>query len=353
MKIGILTQPLTTNYGGILQNYALQQVLRKLGHEPYTIDYGKITWYGYFRNLLSYAWTNFVGIKPENPIDTKNRQKKFRSFIDANIACTKPQTWLIDWQAVNNEQFDALVVGSDQVWRPGYNNDIAGMFFKYCIMPNVKISYAASFGTDAWEYNEKQTEECRQLASRFAGISVREESGVALCKEHLKTDATCVLDPTLLLSKQDYCELISSIPEKKDFVFAYILDDSEDKKKEIQSFAQAKGLEVITKSAGPQLKYDDSIEMWISFFRDASYVVTDSFHGTAFSILFNKDFKTYYNKERGNSRLDSLLNLLGLANRLSKTISGDWNVIDWDDVNSILHTQSEKSIIWLTKQLEK
>ena len=156
------------------------------------------------------------------------------------------------------------------------------------------MAYAASFGTDQWEYTPEQEAECARLAKLFDAISVREASGVGLCKEHFDVEATHVLDPTLLLTANDYNDLCKGIEPREPFVFAYILDMTEQKVAEIKAFAEAKGLSCFIKSADADISDADSIELWLSYFRDAAYVITDSFHGTAFSINYN-NFITIYN----------------------------------------------------------
>lgn len=347
MKIGILTQPLTTNYGGILQNFALQKVLSGLGHDVYTIDYGKSSWLGYIHNCVSFARIGFRGNRPETPIENRNKQRGFRQFIGKHIRTTVPRTGKIDWKLVDSLRFDAVIVGSDQVWRPCYNYDITAMFLK-TIGGNIrKIAYAASFGTDVWEFTDLQTNECRELIKSFTGVSVREEDAVGMCKRHLDCDATWVLDPTLLLTKEDYQEVCIDVECKRPFVFAYILDESEKKVSEIKRFAAAKGLDYLIKSAGPKADAKDTIEEWLSYFRDAKYVITDSFHGTVFSILFNKDFMVYGNNKRGNSRFNSLLGLFSLQNRLTASIPNEWSAIDWNAVNCAHKSKKEESINWL------
>ena len=172
-----------------------------------------------------------------------------------------------------------------------------------------------------------------------------------MCKQHLACEATWVLDPTLLLTKEDYQEVCIDVECKKPFVFAYILDESEKKVSEIKRFAAAKGLDYLIKSAGPKADAKDTIEEWLSYFRDAKYVITDSFHGTVFSILFNKDFMVYGNNKRGNSRFNSLLGLFSLQNRLTASIPNEWPAIDWDTVNCAHKSKREESINWLMSKL--
>jgi hypothetical protein len=352
MRIGIITQPLTTNYGGILQNYALQEVLRGMGHEPWTVDYNKYSWWNWADAMWRYIAHRILGHKakrPLTPMEVRRNETPLRRFVCENIALTKPRTRLVEGRVVKKYDVQALVAGSDQCWRPGYNKRVEKCFLDFAAGWDVRrIAYAASFGTDKWEFSEKQTNACSALAKKFDGISVREVSGVGLCKKYLGVNAVHVLDPTLLLRKEDYCKLCDSVPVQEPFVFAYILDESPAKIDDIKTFAQRKELPYFIKSAGPNVQPDDTVELWLSYFRDAAFVITDSFHGTAFSINFNKDFYVYANAHRGNSRFESLLGLVGLEERMIESLPENEEAINWSEVNRKLDAERDNSMRWLT-----
>lgn len=359
MKIGIVTQPLHANYGGVLQNYALQQVLKRMGHEVWTLDYWKYDWL----NWADMAWRvlahKMLGHQVKfgrTPAEQRQFEVPLRRFVNKNMSLTTPRTKRFSKKTVQKYALEALVVGSDQVWRPRYNYDVSDCFLKFAQGQSVKrVAYAASFGTDAWEFTDAQTRECAALAKQFDGISVREKSGVGICKDHLGVSAVHVLDPTLLLQAEDYAALCKDIPQRKPFVFAYILDENEEKLNSIKRFAEQRGLPYYIKSADGGVSMEDTIELWLSYFRDAAFVITDSFHGTAFSINFNKDFYVYGNAQRGNSRFDSLLGQLRLQDRIIKEkipIETD-NSIDWNKVNLLKASAVTESIEWLTKKLSE
>lgn len=354
MKIGISTQPLSTNYGGILQNYALQTVLRKMGHEVWTFDIGKYTWTDWGIITVKTIVKKIMGRDaqfPKTPTKRAKKQKPLRTFASNNIHLTT-RVKQINWELAQKYKMDAFVVGSDQVWRPIYNACIEDMFLRFTANHQVRrVAYAASFGTDQWEFSPSQTKECVELAKQFDAISVREDSGVDLCSEHLGVKATHVLDPTLLLTSKDYNELCKDIPKCEPFVFAYILDMDERKVAEIKAFAEAKGLPYFIKSAGQEIESTDSIELWLSYFRDAAYIITDSFHGTAFSINYNKDFFVFLNAHRGNSRFCSLLNLLNLKERVVTSINPDISNIDWVSINNVLNRERQRCQDWLNTSL--
>lgn len=188
------------------------------------------------------------------------------------------------------------------------------------------MSYAASFGTDKKEYSDAQIEECRKLIQMFDAVSVREKSAVKQCRKYFNQSASHVLDPTLLLSVDDYIGLfkISSVEKSYGSLLTYVLDSSELMTKYIRDIAQEKKLEPF--NVNNPYEYDDSrplqgrikpsVEKWLKGFYDAKFVITDSFHACVFSIIFHKQFVVVGNKKRGMSRFESLLEMFGLKDRL-------------------------------------
>lgn len=316
MKIAIVTQALLDNYGGVLQNFALQQTLKNFRYNVETIDFRPMT--NFYREFLRvfFSWLKtiylFLVKKIHRPFakfhQPQKRKSFFCDFIFENIMVTESTT-KYDVNVLRENHYDIVLVGSDQVWRPNMNLCIEDMFLGFAKnMPVKRISYAASFGVDEWEYTPKQTKVCSALVKKFNAISVREESGVKLCKEHLGVDATWVLDPTLLLKKEDYLKLCQEIPVNSSrFMAVYVLNLNDSVKTTYESIAKEKNLEVKYFAADANATL--SIPEWLAMFRDASYVVTDSFHGTVFSIIFEKEFKCIYNETRGAARFESLLNL--------------------------------------------
>lgn len=313
MNICILTQPLLNNYGCLLQNYALQLTLKKLGAKPYTVDWmpPKSPLYLFFLSWCKTIMLRMIGVKrPFAKISKEQicRRDCFDEFVQKYIIKTENNT-LITPSITKNA--DVVIVGSDQVWRPKYNHrSLANMFLAFCKKQKriKRIAYAASFGVDEWEYTHKQTCECSKLAKKFNAISVREWSGVRFCKECLGVDATWVLDPTLLLKKEDYLPICKMVPVNNEkYLAVYVLDEREDVSSICECEAKNRGLVIKKFSAGSDAKL--SVPEWLAMFRDASYIVTDSFHGTVFSIIFGKEFKCVYNDARGTARFESLLKL--------------------------------------------
>ena len=355
MKIGILTQHFLLNYGGIIQNFALQQVLLELGHEPLTFEHD--TCYSRTRWLLRTAkqilkTRSLKGLPVYPTYQGRIGNKNFIKFVLKNIRSVTVKDFTPD--LTQKYGLDAYIVGSDQVWRPAFNQGprLGNMFLDFAGDDVKKISYAASFGCKKWEYTEEQERMCGKLAKRFDAISVREASGVDLCKEHFGVEATLVLDPTLLLNKEDYGKVCHDVPKKEKHIFVYSLVVSEGVLAVAEKVAEAMGLSIIVKQAGRKVKKEDTIEDWFAEFRDADYVVTDSFHGMVFSIIFNKPFSIVMNPSGGNDRYLSLLSQLGLMERIvSDELQPVFSAIDWSDVNHRLTELRKASFEFLKTNL--
>lgn len=361
MRIGILTLPLHTNYGGILQAYALQTILERMGHEVFIIEKKQLPLslplykipYSYgkriAKNILGHKFPIFYEQKcnRERPIIQQHTDRFIRKYIHL-----KQYEKFSD---IKESEYDAIIVGSDQVWRPKYFSigKIEQAYLKFTEGWNIKrIAYAASFGTDKWEYTPKQTKICRNLIQKFDAVSVREDSGVDFCRKHFGIEAQHVLDPTMLLDKEDYIKLFeeANTPKSKGNLLCYILDETDEKNALIKHIVEEKSLipfnvKCISNNITSPIceRIQPSVEQWLRGFYDAEFVVTDSFHACVFSILFNKPFIVYGNMKRGISRLNSLLTLFGLNENLLIKMS-DYKNFD---------EQSSKDTITILKEYRK
>lgn len=365
MKIGIITQPLHSNYGGLLQNYALQQTLVRAGHEVETIDWkgGSGLHAMLYRMKVRVLHTllpnrfpplRYIANDKEQAIIQRNTNHFINTYINHTEAMHSYEEFV---KQASKGKYDAYVVGSDQCWRPCYNAFLPSMFLDFVQDKQVKrIAYAASFGTDKWEFTPQQTAVCAPLAKKLDLVTVREDSGVKLCKEYLDVDAVHVLDPTMLLTKDDYIQLIEKEKEPKSngTLFNYILDPDEKKSAFIQKVAKAKGLkgfQVLPKCQTETRTKEDikyriedcvfpGVTTWLRAFMDADMTIVDSFHGMVFSIIFNKPFWAIGNVSRGMSRFTSLLKMFHLEDRLLDADHLDdvdfSKPIDWTKVNSML-----------------
>ena len=232
---------------------------------------------------------------------------------------------------VREGDFDAIVVGSDQIWRPkffraSWLKDYPQAFLNFARDWDIKrYGYGISFGVDEWEFPQKFIPEFANLAQKFISLSFREDSGVELSRRYLHKDAVHVLDPTMVVSQELYLNLIkeSGVPKSNGSLFYYMLDKSPVKQGLIDRVARERRLQpftVLAKSARDFGTLEERIvppvESWLRAFADARFVVTDSFHGCVFSIIFGKPFVAIGNVKRGLSRMESLMRLFGLTDNL-------------------------------------
>jgi hypothetical protein len=307
-KIGILTLPSAHNYGWALQLWALYTFLKVQGYDPIVIDRRwnnqsmgslyKIKRYIY-KYFLCYNFTQFIS-------------KHLKKTNEIRKSCE-----------LANLNLDAYIVGSDQVWRIEHTRGAELNFFLDFLENDdrpIKISYAASFGTDQWEGTPKETEYISKLLKKFDLITVREDSGIELCKNIFDiSNVHCVLDPTLLIEPETYyCLINKNRKQNKDYIVTYLLDYSIEKESFVNSVSQETGLDVYhlyKKKNNPYHVYG-SIENWLQKIHDAKYVIVDSFHGMCFAIIFKKDFVVIANRKRGLTRFTSTLIKFDLLNRL-------------------------------------
>ena len=379
MKIGIVTLPLHANYGGILQAYALQTVLKRMGHSVALID--RTLYWGagpvrrtlvYANRLLKMALGKKIDFFRERKADELRRIP--RQYTDIFIGKHIRRRSVVRYSQVRRRDYDAIVVGSDQVWRPLYfENTIGNAFLAFTQGWKIgRIAYAASFGTDTWEYTPEETEECSRLAKSFDAVSVREESGIALCRKYLGVDAVQTLDPTLLLQKDDYDVLVDTCPEEArcfpgPAVVCYILDRSPEKMAVARNLSESLRMKSVSinsryedHSAPAEERIQPPVEYWLRQIRDAGFVLTDSFHACVFSIIFRKPFAVIGNEGRGMARFTSLLSEMGLTDRLIRPdISAEAlaslakSAIDYDAVHAALAKLQRESLSFLETALAK
>lgn len=365
MKTAIITLPLHTNYGGLLQAYALKHELETMGHEAEVIDLkdkmpspkGLKAPFVYARRMASSLFKGTEVFRErryarELPVVAENTSK----FVDTYIS---PR--VIDRYAdIREGEYDAFVVGSDQVWRPLYFRDIEDAFLKFAQGWDVKrIAYAASFGTDRLEYEYTQLEECEKLLSEFDAVSVREDSAVKMCAEWFcREDAVHVADPVMLMQPSEIAAFAAGAESHpaKGKIMTYILDPTREKTAAVDFISRVASKDVYDASVNPYVReiplrerVVPSVEQWISGFADADFVVTDSFHGCVLAIMLHKKFIAVGNSRRGMARLQSLLAMVGLDARLVHGIDpeddGEFFLsdVDWETVDDKMNSFREHS----------
>jgi len=377
MKVALVIFRLGPSHGSILQSYALYRCLRQLGHEVTVVDaQWPLPLKRWLRPTASRLVKRLLGMY-HGPVFYRGdyppvMMSRLKGFIERSFGP--------DLLTVHNERelaaagcldVDAYVVGSDQTWRPRYVYDVRHYFLSFVPADRsvLRIAYAPSFGTAHWEYPPALEAMCRPLARRFDAVSVREAEGVRLCAEHFGVKAHHVLDPSMLLTSDDYRSLLIAAPKDAaipaPFVGYSLIDFSAYNLNMIQQIASILQLP----SRRLNAKIDDyrapmaerippAIEDWLGGINQSRLLVADSFHATVFAILLNRPFVVLANQERGLSRLQSLLSMVGLENRLVTrpeqiTPALLDEPVDWEAVNARLASQRQASIEFLINALAR
>lgn len=351
------------NYGGNLQRYALVTVLRHWGYE---VDYLFIrdNWDDWFENrstgkIIKQSIKQVVrhllhpNVEPwfvwhvENK-DYRDSCRITEPFLNKYIPHTKPIYSHRELERVfAHGNYDAVVAGSDQIWRKQFVERYGLGTWYLDFVPSVyrgkRVIYGASFGVDSTEYSDKEIELVKTLYGRLDAVSVREKSGKRLLKEYYGCDiqqAEVVLDPTLLLTKKDYEFVIRNADtlSSEGDMFCYVLDITPEIEEKVRIIAKKKNLTPnIMGVNGNQVP----IEQWLRYIKEAEFVFTDSYHGLLFSLIFNKQFHLEYNSFRGNARFDSIIELLDI----------DLEKPDYDKINQRIEFYRSKSLDFLSGSL--
>ena len=366
MKVYILSLPLNWNYGGILQQFALQKFLNDMGLSVKLLSRRKSRNF-LLRALVSFKWGILLPMlskircfRESNPTLCVERFKRNHLKSSRNSFSGRDLKLQVS-------DADLCIVGSDQVWNPEACPCLENYFFDFIKKDSKikKIAYAASFGKDSFDIGKNKISKIASFIRDFDAISLREDSGVSiLAKTFNISNAKVLPDPVLLLEPELYSDIIGSKECKKNQVFAYILDQSEEKRNFIESVAKSLNLEVIYFLPFKGLaqsencysyEKDCTIENFLSGFRDSAFVITDSFHGTLFSLIFNVPFLSFRNKERGSTRFENILNKVQLLDRLISPFDDIElynNQINWDEVNHVLYTQRELGKKFIKEQID-
>ena len=331
MRIGVITFSQTKdNYGQILQCFAMQQYLKKLGHHPFLIQYqppvsAKASFkisrlFKYLTNIggyLKWYYYNKQLQKQKNAYESSTRSvdRKFSKFLSENIDLTPLFT---KEELISNPPLaDAYISGSDQIWK---NDDI--YYLSFAPKSAKRVAYAPSFGGEI-SFPSPVEEMIKRELKSFTFLGIREESGVQLCHRLGFKEAVKVIDPTLLLEQNDY-DKIKTHTTEKNYIFVYLLGNPTDCSiEDIQGYAKSLGKKVIYVCS--QGRYDTyektyaTIGEWLGYLSSADLVISNSFHCIAFSLIYNKQFvalplsKGY---EKMNVRINDLLGKIGMLERI-------------------------------------
>lgn len=374
MKIGILTRHHMYHHGAMLQAYGLQTVLEQLGHTPEMIDFREIS-HERSNHIIAFqplsliknvSLSNYlkrsvtlIGWSVLNIFRRVKKNKAYEIFISQRMHYSQTTTKHDSELYHLPDVYDAYMVGSDQIWK--INNELGGLdvpfFLPFAPEEKIRIAYAASFGKETLP--EKYEAELPELLANFDAISIREKSSIPFIQKFTELPVVNVLDPALLMERKDWDKIVLNpdVPEK--YLFVYSVTWNGNLAKFAKRVAGATGLKMVC--VGPdytKMGLKDSVcgpDTFIGYIKNATFVVTDSFHGTVFSIQYEKPFYSYPPKGE-ELRISDVLSLLGISDRLIVSADDSFDadtVIDYNSVNMILEEQRALSRDFLQESLSK
>lgn len=361
MKVAIITLHRVFNYGSVLQTYATQRIFEKLGYNVEVIDYitEQRTNKRLFLSVPDFIKQDvvhrcvYIGMKS---VSVLLKKRSFGGFLKKYVNLSEQQYITANDIEKNVPKANVYVAGSDQIWNSVYNEGVDRGFFLDFIQGKKKISFASSFGKselESWEIDI-----VKKYLSEFSSISVRETQAVNILNE-LGIKSTCIVDPTLQLRKEEWIRLASKRLVKEKYLLLMLLYNEDNGATEYaRKIADKKGLILVKLSwelkkpvMVDKLMTHRSPEDFLSLFYHADFIVTNSFHGLAFSINLNKEFAVFPRSEY-NSRIESLLCITGLSNRMIREdIEEPLPTIDYAEVNSLLEIERQKAQDFLTAAL--
>ena len=325
---GIINYWWSNGIGNVLTAFALQRLLQMNGYS-----------------------SRLINIYPDDQYSRRsggNSSEFERKYLYSTEQITSPQ----QFQKLN-DAFTHFITGSDQVFRAEWVSN--RWFLDFVDLSHNKIAMAASFGTGALSVNKLRELQVKYLLRRFNSISIRELSGVRLCRD-LGADAEYVIDPVFLIDPQNYIDIIQNSTyhmEDNKYVLGYFLDISEEKRAQIESVAAHYNLDVL------MADNHMPIEKFLHIINHAEFVLTDSFHGLCFCLIFQKEYACYFNKMRGNDRFETLIEVLGISKDKFLSENGERSALkalqypeDWEKVNRNILEQREKGVQWLMNALK-
>lgn len=380
MKIGVITFfESYDNYGQLLQGYALQQTLLSWGHDAeiirYCFNYKKVRWLKsstYRNKQRKESMLKYCSDVLDRWKDKKLMKRNFDSFRHKHLRMSKAFYNSLEELQNKVPHYDCYITGSDQVWAQYLRNpDNRVWFLDFGKEQTLRIAYAPSFAVK--EYPTELHDELTRQLSRLDAVSVRESSGIDICKAHSRSDAMLVVDPTMLAPTSIYKYIISPT-DRQNYCFIYhvnVLSADNIHWSECKTYNKNKGLSTIATFANPQegtdMEFVDGAEYiyptigeWLGHIASCTYLLTSSFHGVVFAIIFHRPFIACLRPETtfaGNGRITTLLENLGLDHLIApidKSIDPDSILsmpIDWDEVDRRLEAMRNSSIDFLRNAL--
>lgn len=368
-KVGIITLNGYFNYGNRLQNYGLEQAISYLGYEPETVivDTNSLNASANSISTVATKLKRMTAVDISKAVVKKSKRFVYKliyghrktirdgKFVEFSSTYLKETNFLLSEENISSditEDYDYFVLGSDQVWNPNFTK-ASPIYFLRFVERSKRITYAPSFSVP--NIPDEYLDSYKQWLCDFKKLSVREADGARLIKELTGLDAPVLVDPTLLLTDKEWLSIRKEASNKptKNYIVTYFLGGAtKAQRRELNNFSKRHDFDVINLGdVREKITYQTGPSEFIDYIKDCSIVLTDSFHGIIFSILFKKPFIAY--KRLGGeymySRIDNLLELFSLTNRKYEQMQLDEQAlkIDYDDIGSILERERKRSFNYL------
>lgn len=368
-KIGIITYHRAYNYGSALQAYALNKYIRSLGYDAQTIDYrteGQDRIYSFYEknsSFMSVARNIQSFLYHKRDIQ---KYKRFDEFVENDIVLSKTKNYRKDNIELCNDLYDGFVCGSDQIWNSNCSDFTEDYLLGFVKDKSKCFSYAPSIGT------EKISDKTKELfiknnVKEFSSLSVREKSAAELITEAIGVTPEVVIDPTLLLDREDWNKLAASRKYRDKYILCYYIGNVSGMREYARKLSKKTGLPLVMVIRNirdtvyfNKKAYESGPKEFLSLIKNAEYICTNSFHAIIFSIVFNKKFWVF--TEKGNTikpqkRIFDFTEMTGLSDRVLNIDNCD-NVlgledIDFEKVDNKLKPYIEKSKQYLKDALNK
>ena len=365
MKVEIITLHRITNFGSMLQTYATQTAIEKLGHEAEVLDFvpegmsfRRANWP---KNDVP-AWKKFIKLPPLFAVNLMEYHDVSR-FLRKYIHISQKRYHCYQEIKADIPVADAYLSGSDQVWNTQNNNppeDLKAYYLGFAPEGKKRIAYAGSFGKNTFTDDEERI--IKEYIAKHDYISVREDDGLKILHRFGFDNGVHVVDPTLLLRGDEWRKFASvKKAPKPGYVFVYNLNRNGLIKEVAKAIAREKGLRIINFAdtfdfiKGAKNRFGNTAEDFVNHIANADYVVTDSFHGTAFSLNLNRQV-IVVKAPRYNSRIESILRVAGLLDTrlvgsVEEGLKAASTAIDYNDVNPMIDAERKKSYEYLKNAL--
>ena len=363
MKVGLLTFPHSPSYGATLQMYALQQTVERLGHTVEAIHYHNAYMRGEKHTIKAKKSPLRCLAKIWGRRLLHGRMyRKFRRF-EKNYVHLYPTRSFSDKGELKRyaQRYDAVICGSDQVWNPRITNGDTSFFLDFCPVGVRRIAYAPSFAVET--LSEEMQGIVSPLLEQFTSLSIREKAGQRLIEEMIGQTVDTVLDPTFLADPADWMALekphAAAVGE---YVLYFTVIQSKELYHRCREFAREKGLKLVVvggnplrklRNKDPMVEYavDIGPQEWLYLIHHARYVVTNSFHGTAFSVIFQKEFYVGY-PPSGPPRLEQVMESLGMQSHVIREgVPLTDEPISYEKAQTALSAMREQSLQYLKTAL--